>query len=210
MDRLILKKIKEFVDENKEIINENNFKEVYNKLYMEPTQMIGSFTQLFYKAGINPLQFLNHVPSSFLGMTDTTSFVIPNHITTIGNASFYNCVKLEKIKLPNNLYTIGSKAFAYCSHLKNIKIPAKIEKIENSTFEGCSRLESIYLNKDLKLIDEKVFLYCDNLKNIYFKGNFEEYNFDVNIYGNDSFFKAILHCNDGDYKMDKTWNWVKI
>lgn len=210
MDGLILKRFKEFVDKNREIIDENNFEEVYNLLYNEPAKIVGNFTYLFYKANIDPLSYLNYIPGEFLSQTDIISFNVPNHILSIGNASFYNCEKLEEIKLSKNLESIGSKAFAYCFHLKNIEIPDKVTKIDNGTFGGCSRLEFISIGKNMKYIEEYAFVDCDNLKDIYFKGNFEEFDCDINIYGNDLFFKAVFHCNDGDYKMGKNWNWVKL
>lgn len=210
MDKLILEKFKEFVDENKEILNNNNFEEIYDKLYWESAHIISNFTQLFYKAGINPLQFLNHVPSCFLNMADITSFVVPDNILIIDNAAFYSCEKLEEIKLSKNLEIIGSNVFAYCFNLKNIEIPDKVKRIGNGTFRKCSKLESISIGKNLNYIEEQAFEGCGKLKNIYFRGNFEEFDCDINIYGNDSFFKAILHCNDGDYKINDKWDWVKV
>lgn len=212
MDKLTLEKFKEFVDENKEILNDNNFEEIYNKLYWESAQIVSNFTQLFYKAGINPLQFLNHIPSCFLNMADITSFVIPNHIITIGNAAFYDCEKLEEIKLNKNLETIGSNVFAYCFSLKNIEIPDKVKKIGKGTFRGCSKLESISIGKNLNYIAEQAFKNCGKLKNIYFRGNFEEFDCRIVLSGNNYFlFNITLHCLNGDYKYNENINeWVKI
>ena len=212
MDTLIIKKFKNFIEDSKDLLNDNEFEKLYNIIYFESSKTIGAFTQLFLKAGLNPLNYMLYIPNSFLAMTDITSFVVPDNILTIGNAAFYNCEKLEEIKLNKNLETIGSKVFAYCFNLKNIEIPDKVKRIDKGTFCGCSKLESISIGKNLNYIEEQAFENCGKLKNIYFRGNFEEIDCDIVLIGNSCFFfNTTLHCLNDDYKYNKNINeWVKI
>lgn len=53
--------------ENKELLNQFKFKELYDKLNkLKHGIYTSEFTAIMYKAKINPLLYLNKVPSSFL------------------------------------------------------------------------------------------------------------------------------------------------
>ena len=43
---------------------------------------------------------------------------IPNSVTSIGEAAFYNCTGLKEITIPNSVTSIGEDAFSGCSYLK--------------------------------------------------------------------------------------------
>lgn len=212
MDASIIKKFKNFIENNQDLLNDNEWGELYSIIYSESSKTIGAFTQLFLKAGLNPLNYILYIPNSFLAMTDITLFVVPDNILTIANAAFYNCEELEEIKLPKTLETIGSNVFAYCFNLKNIEIPDKVKRIGKGTFCECSRLESISIGKNLDYIEEQAFEDCGKLKDIYFRGNFEEFDCDIVLIGNGCFFlNTTLHCLDGDYKYNEDIHeWVKI
>ena len=49
-------------------------------------------------------------------------FVVPESVTTIGEASFLSCSQLSAIHFPNSIDTIESKAFEACSGLQGVYI----------------------------------------------------------------------------------------
>ena len=49
-------------------------------------------------------------------------FVVPEGVTTIGEASFLSCSQLSAIHFPNSIDTIGSDAFEACSGLQGVYI----------------------------------------------------------------------------------------
>lgn len=180
---MISSKLLKFLREPRiqELIDSNDWDTIY---YQAKTIYIGELTWLLYDTGIDPLKYLNKIPSYFLHDTDITSFEIPQHITIIGAAAFLGCSGLTSITIPDNVTSVGCGAFYGCSGLTGIIIPDSVTNIGEDAFYGCS-----------------------GLKNINYKGTIAQWRrvkkagaFDNNI---------TVHCINGDLQLqDKTW--VKI
>lgn len=63
-----------------------------------------------------------------------TNLLIPDNISIINNAAFYNCDSIEEVIVSENVTHIGESAFKYCSNLKTVQLPANIESIDDSAF----------------------------------------------------------------------------
>ena len=74
-----------------------------------------------------------------------TSIEIPNSVTSIGYAAFYDCTSLTSITFGDNpqLTSIGEEAFHYCSSLTSILIPNSVTSIGEEAFYNCSKLRNI-------------------------------------------------------------------
>jgi len=94
------------------------------------------------------------------------TFVIPNHVRSIGRSAFEACKELTEIEIPQNVASIGRSAFFRCSALKNIVIPNAVDSIENNTFWYCTSLQSVVLSENIKKIGHSAFLRCYNLTSI--------------------------------------------
>ncbi len=118
------------------------------------------------------------------------SIVLPEGLTTISSAAFYNCADLTSATLPSTLETIEGSAFAYCTGLMEVTLPSslktleysaffdcsgltkidlshtQVEAIDNSTFKGCTKLEEVVLNNGVKTIGDASFGECNALKTI--------------------------------------------
>ena len=72
--------------ENKELLNNFKFKELYEKLNkLDYDKYTGEFTALMYEAKIYPLLYLDEVPECFLfDNTDVKNVDIPSNINSIG------------------------------------------------------------------------------------------------------------------------------
>ena len=68
------------------------------------------------------------------------SYVIPNSVTTIDSAAFYNCVGLASITIPNSVITIEYAAFYSCINLTSVTIPNSVTAIANLAFVECWNL----------------------------------------------------------------------
>ena len=122
----------------------------------------------------------------------TTSFIIPNHVTSISSYAFFDSSFLESIEIPDTVTFIGEGAFNYCTSLTSINIPRNInmtsinngvfancssltsiiipdniESIGNYAFTGCFSLEVIEIPKSVLSVGDRIFNQCTSLKTIY-------------------------------------------
>lgn len=147
------------IPENVEyILNSNNLNDNITKLIMNNKNYIaGSFQKCL---GLKYLEI--------------------NNVSYIGDNSFYNCQKLEKLVLPDIVFDpiaaingeyhgvqcIGFDAFSKCLSLKEVVIPA-CNTLHG--FNNCTLLETVTLPDDLGTFSD-AFNYCPNLSKIIFKG----------------------------------------
>lgn len=103
----------------------------------------GEFTELLYKAGIDPLKYMKEVPNYFGYEAEFKYISIPDNIETIGELAFAKCKLLTKVDFPKNLKYINMDAFSNCINLKNLKLPQNIKRIERRAFEDCINLDNI-------------------------------------------------------------------
>ena len=73
-----------------------------------------------------------------------TTYTIPESITEIGFAVFYDCNKLTNITIPNSVKLIGNNAFDGCTSLKNITIPGNVIFIGYGSFAECNNLINVF------------------------------------------------------------------
>ena len=99
------------------------------------------------------------------------SFESGQHITGIGNYSFYGMSKLTEVALTDSVTSIDNAAFAYCTSLKTISLPKNVKFIGAGAFEGCFSLERILVHPAIETICERAFAFCRSLKNVTISGN---------------------------------------
>ena len=74
----------------------------------------------------------------------STTCIIPDNITTIDRAAFWQCDNLQTILIPDSVTTIGADAFTYCDNLQQITIPENVTSIGWGAFYSCYSLEKVY------------------------------------------------------------------
>lgn len=72
------------------------------------------------------------------------SILLPNTISSIGNAAFEYCSKLDSIVIPNSVTSLIDNSFSNCSGLKNVTFGSSLTSIGSYAFYNCSNLTSLY------------------------------------------------------------------
>ncbi len=123
----------------------------------------------------------------------STTFTIPNGVTSIGRAAFLGCSSLTNITIPNSVTSIGWSAFLGCSSLTNITIPNSVTSIDLSTFSACSSLINITIPNSITSIGIFAFEYCSSLTDVYYTGSETQWNqISIDAY-NDPLLNATIH-----------------
>ena len=89
-------------------------------------------------------------------------------LTTISKWAFGYCMKMGTVELPYNLTDIGEAAFEFCYDLATIRIPSGVTRIEKNTFYYCTDLTSVSTTNNVTSIGVGAFEGCRNLKNFVF------------------------------------------
>ena len=104
--------------------------------------------------------------SAFRHCPSLSSIVIPNGVTRIGDWAFRRCSSLKSLVIPNSVTSIGNYAFYGCSSLNNLVIPDGVTSIGDRAFEGCSSLHSVALPNSVTSIGDGAFYGCSSLSSI--------------------------------------------
>ena len=107
--------------EIQEALRKSDFNTLYRELQEKvPYSGVGEFTQLLVNLNIDPLNYLDHIPNSFLTSTSIKNINIPDHITSIDEFAFAHCGSLTSITIPDSVTSIGYWAFNGCTGLNYI------------------------------------------------------------------------------------------
>lgn len=164
--------LKEFVEKNIHLIEENRFKELYIIAEIDPDLEIYDLTTLLYAADIYPLKELDYVPSEFMMGT---------HLNAPQSVDLSSLIHIKHIE---------SYAFGHNHNLKEIILPPNLETIGSAAFID-SGLEKIIIPKSVRAIGDLVFMDCRNLSEVIIEG---KPNIGLNAFGGDHIMrKFIIH-----------------
>lgn len=138
------------------------------------TQYTGSGGGVIIPDRINGLPVTSidwNAHSSLTKLTDVTSIMIPNGVTSIRHDAFYNCGNLTNITIPDTVTNIGRYAFYYCTNLTRVTIPNGVTSINNFTFSYCASLTNVTIPDSVTNIGIGAFKFCHGLRGVRFQGN---------------------------------------
>ena len=103
---------------------------------------------------------------SYPANKETSEYIIPDNVQTIGNWAFSQCLKLKSISVPQTVTRIGDGAFRYCENLKTINGMNGVTYIGKSAFNQCEKLKNVYLNDGIRIISRNMFWGCRSMNKI--------------------------------------------
>lgn len=102
--------------------------------------------------------------AGFYACNKVESVSLPNSLSTIGVSAFIGCSNLSSVDIPNTVIKIDDSAFSKCTSLKSVQIPESVLSLGNLVFCGCTSLTEISVPKNVKTIGDYAFKGCNNLK----------------------------------------------
>ena len=136
--------LKEFIEQNIDLIENNNFDELYENIKGLGWNVIPKdVSETLLEAGINPLRHMSEVPEEFLYLSNIDGVDICNGIEVIKHAAFGRCKNLLDLYIPEGVYAIESRAFMFCSNLHKVSLPSTLQLIDYNAFQGCKNLTDI-------------------------------------------------------------------
>ena len=94
------------------------------------------------------------------------SIIIPDSVTTIGEAAFYECSSLTSVTIGDSVTTIGNWAFEYCSSLTSVIIGDSVTTIGEGAFSDCESLTSVTIPDSVTTIGKWAFAFCSSLTSV--------------------------------------------
>lgn len=215
------KDIADFLNANQQLIEAGDFRELYENAFIKFARsgryaFISEITEVFEAASIDPLYYMNDIPSMYhFGSTLPKTYSIGN-IDTIGSYAFAYMTGLDTLDVSSVRY-IGGYAF-YRSSIKVIDMPGSVKEIQphtfdcsglvnavinegttvtlNEAFSHCYNLTDLWIPKSLIALAPSAFMGCTKLRNIYYNStsyDFYNLNFNFNMIGSN---KVDVHCTD--------------
>lgn len=102
----------------------------------------------------------------FYGCSVLESLVLPNGITSIGEAGVSSCANLTEVTIPDGVTSIGVAAFNGCNSLAQIELPAELVMLGSDVFHSCYSLQSIEIPYKVEYIGSNSFGHCTSLTNV--------------------------------------------
>ena len=134
--------------------------------------------------------------AAFSLCSSLTSVVIGDRVTSIGEGVFAGCTSLTSIEIPDSVTSIGEGAFGLCSSLTSVVIPDSVTSIGEDAFSFCLSLTSVTIGNDVESIGSSAFANCISLTSILVDENNVSYkSIDGNLYSKDG--KVLIRYAPG-------------
>ncbi|MEG2856688.1 leucine-rich repeat domain-containing protein [Bacteroides sp.] len=125
------------------------------------------------EVSVLPIKVVNNEIVSSVA-SEVRSFVIPEGITAIKEAAFFDNATVEEVVFPTSLRSIGDEAFDHCLNLKLADLSkTAVVELSNGVF-GRTALTTISLPKTLKIVGPMAFYSTRNLKEVTLPDGVEE------------------------------------
>ena len=95
-----------------------------------------------------------------------TSVVIPDSVTRLGDACFFECTGLTSVVIPDSVTSLGDYCFIECTGLTSISIPDSVTSLGDYCFMRCTGLTSISIPDSVTSLGDFCFVECIGLTSI--------------------------------------------
>ena len=135
--------------------------------YAEVVGYSGTDTQVLIAEEYQGLPVKMISQPAFKGNRIITSVIIPDSVTSIGDAVFAGCTSLKNVTIGDSVTNIGWSAFTNCTALTSITIPDSVTVIGRYAFSDCSSLAGVAIGDGVTSIGHAAFDNCRSLTRVY-------------------------------------------
>lgn len=136
--------VQKFLDKYAYLIKDHDYQRLYNFCGLFP--QVWEVSEILYAAGIDPLKYMEEVPSCFIASSAITgSVVLGANIKKLAHRAFVSC-HLHKIAIPNTISELSGQMFKYCDELEHLILTSSIKRIGSECFSMCKSLQTIFYN----------------------------------------------------------------
>ena len=215
------KEVADFIKANQQLIEVGDFRKLYENTFTWFIKFgryasISEITELFEAAGIDPLYYMNDIPTGYHFESTLPKTYSIGNIDTIGSYAFAYMTGLDTLDISSVRY-IGDHAF-FDSDIAVLEIPGSVKEIQpytfasselvnvvinegtttilNEAFSHCHTLKDIWLPKSLTDVATSAFWGCTKLENIYYNSTINDFyklNITIDMIDSDS---INVHCTD--------------
>ncbi len=109
-----------------------------------------------------------------------TKIILPEGITTIGNAAFSNIEKMRYAELPASVCDVGEFAFTCCDGLERIIFTGKTLTLGDYALSNCENLKEVIFAEGTEKIELGWFVFenCENLQKLVLPSTLKEIKID--------------------------------
>ena len=150
-----------------------------DKTYASVVSYSGTDTQIVIADTYNGVPVTKINNEAFKNNNLIQSIVIPDSVTSIGDAAFRGCTYLTSVSvsaenksyrsIDGSLYSKDGKTLVQYAIGKNktsFNVPEDVEIITAGAFYSCKALQSVTIGKNVLRIGNQAFYYCKNLASI--------------------------------------------
>lgn len=128
--------LKQFIEENIDLIENNDFETLYKKIKTPPYTINFSarLTKSLLSADVNPMLYVTELPYHFAYCSTLEHVVIPGNVKRIGINAFSDSKSLQSVIIQEGVTTIGQQAFEKCHKNCHFVLPESLTSVNEWAF----------------------------------------------------------------------------
>lgn len=187
----------------------NGFKYKLYSDHVEITGYTGAETDIEIPSTIEETPVTEIAKNAF-HQSGITSVKIPDTVTEIREAAFYDSKSLLEVTFGKGVLTVGKYAFFGCDKLSSVYLNDGLKVIKEYAFNSCSSIDSIVIPDSVEEIGDHAFYLCRAMFKVFVPENVTKFGEDVFVRCHENFkIYAPINSTAQAYAQDNSILYVE-